>query len=152
MEAPFLNKPVEATPATALTASQVAAGTYNYSASVANDEIGYDIHAYDAIAQYYLPSSVPYFWQVDLGHLCNLSWVELSFRSVGGTDAVERYYLGGSKDNVTWNELPDNRTNSLPIFKTHLVSGSYRYLRLDTTSIWDVVHGTSATCEAVCTR
>jgi hypothetical protein len=120
--------------------------------SVANDGIAYDTDAYDAIAQYYLPSSVPYFWQVDLGHSCNISWVGLSFRSVGGSDAVYRYYLGGSKDNVTWNEPAHNRTNSLPAFKTYLVSGSNRYVRLDTTSIWGVVHGTSATCEAVCTR
>ncbi|KAJ5610552.1 coagulation factor 5 8 type domain-containing protein [Penicillium lagena] len=143
-----LNKPVEATPATTLTASQAAAGTYNYSASVANDGSDYDVDAYDAIAQYYLPSSVPYFWQVDLGNPCNVSWVGLSFRSVGGSDAVERYYLSGSKDNVTWDELADDRGNSLPGFKSHLVSGSYRYVRLDTTSIWDVVHGTSAAWEA----
>ncbi|KAH8887997.1 coagulation factor 5 8 type domain-containing protein [Thozetella sp. PMI_491] len=143
-----LNKPVVATLATSLTAAQTLAGTYNFSAAAANDGINFDVSAYDAVAQYYFPSTVPYFWQVDLGRVYSLSWIGLSFRSVSGSDAVERYTLSGSTDNASWVQIFDNTANVLPGFKAHQVSGRYRYVRIDTISVWDVVHNTAATWEA----
>ncbi|KAJ9134339.1 Coagulation factor 5 8 type domain-containing protein [Pleurostoma richardsiae] len=143
-----LNKPVTSTSATALTSAQAAAGTYNFSAAVANDGVDYDVNAYDAVAQYYLPSAVPYFWQVDLGDSYGLSWIGLSFRSVSGSDSVERYLLSGSVDGETWTQLVDNTANILPGYKSHLIDGTYRYVRLNTTSVWDVVHNQAATWQA----
>ncbi|EOO03310.1 putative coagulation factor 5 8 type domain-containing protein [Phaeoacremonium minimum UCRPA7] len=143
-----LNKPVSATSSIALTAAQAAAGTYNYSASVANDGVNFDENAYDAVQQYYLPVTVPYFWQVDLQKSYALSWIGLSFRSVSGSDAVARYTASASKDNSTWTLLVDNTGNALPGYKSHMVSGRYRYVRIDVSSIYDVVHGTSAAWEA----
>ena len=142
-----LHKPVTATPSTPLTAAEVAAGTYNYSAAVANDGIDYDVDAYDDVVQFYLPNTVPYYWQVDLKSPSHLSWIGLSFRSVSGSDCVERYTLYGSKDNETWVELVDNTDNDNPGYKSHIVSGTYRYVRLNTSSVYDIVHDTEATWE-----
>jgi hypothetical protein len=101
-------KPVTATPSVQLTADQRQAGTYRFDAGAANDGINYDVDSYDTVEQYYYPVSVPFYWQVDLGAGCELSWIGLSFISVSGSDSVNRYTVTGSNDGKTWTELFDN--------------------------------------------
>jgi hypothetical protein len=138
-------KPVTATPSKPLTQDQIKAGTYNFSASVANDGVNFDVNANDAIAQYYNPSSVPFFWQVDLEHQCDLSWAGFSFRTVSGSMSAYLFTVSGSTDNVTWTQLVDNTKDTLPGYKAHELEGRYRYVRLNVSSIWDVEHNASAT-------
>lgn len=137
-------KPVTASPARALTSAEAASGTYNYNASVANDGFDFDINRSDTINQFYYPVSVPYFWQVDLGGTCELAWAGITFRSISGSDSVSLHTISGSQDNKTWTELVDNSVDKLPGYKSHLLEGSYRYIRLDVSSVYDVVHSTTA--------
>ncbi|OIW30391.1 coagulation factor 5 8 type domain-containing protein [Coniochaeta ligniaria NRRL 30616] len=143
-----LNKPVTASPSVQLTAAQIAAGTYNFSASAANDGINYDVDPYDTVQQYYQPTGVPFFWQVDLGQVYNLAWIGLSFQSVGGSDSVNRYTVSASADNSYWVQLVDNTQNLIPGFTAHVLSGSYRYVKINDYSIWDVDHNKEADWEA----
>lgn len=142
-----LNKPVNATASVQPTASQLAAGTYNFSASVANDGVDYDLSPYDSVEQYYAPVSVPFYWQVDLEQVYDMAWIGLSFMSVGGSDAVNRYTLQGSVDGLSWDELVNNTGNSQPGFRDHVISGSYRYIRLNDYSVWDIDHNKEADWE-----
>lgn len=142
-----LNKPVDATPSVQLTAAELAAGTYNFSASVANDGVDYDLGPYDTIEQYYVPVTVPFYWQVDLGAVYDIAWIGLSFYSVGGSDAANRYTVSGSTDNSYWYTLVDNTENLHPGYQDHVVSGSYRYIKLNDYSVWDVDHNKEADWE-----
>lgn len=143
-----LNKPVVASPSVQLTAAEIAAGTYNYSAQAANDGINYDVNAYDTIQEYYKPTAVPFYWYVDLGQSYSLAWIGLSFQSIGGSDAVNRYTISGSNDASSWTKLVDNTDNLVPGFQSHILSGNYRYVRLDDYSIYDVDHGKEADWES----
>ncbi|KUJ08643.1 uncharacterized protein LY89DRAFT_724696 [Mollisia scopiformis] len=143
-----LNKPVEATPSVQLTAAQIAAGTYNFSAQAANDGVDYDVGPYDDVEEYYQPTGVPFFWQVDLEQNYNLAWIGLSFMSVGGSDCVNRYTVSGSTDDSSWIQLVDNTENLIPGYQAHILSGSYRYVKINDYSIWDVDHNKEADWEA----
>jgi hypothetical protein len=142
-----LKKPVQATTSVALTADQLAAGTYNYSAQAANDGINFDIGPYDDVEQYFKPTSVPFYWRVDLQSTHDLAWIGLSFISVGGSDAVNRYTVSASKSGSTWDQLVDNTANPAPGFQSHTLSGSYRYIQVNVYSVWDVAHGKEADWE-----
>ncbi|KAJ9139178.1 Coagulation factor 5 8 type domain-containing protein [Pleurostoma richardsiae] len=142
-----LNKPVTATSSVALTAAEIAAGTYNFSASVANDGIDYDVGPYDSVEQYYQPTQVPFYWQVDLEEAYELAWIGLSFMSVGGSDAVNRYKISASTDGSYFYPLVDNTGNLSPGYMAHVLSGSYRYVRMDDYSVWDVDHNKEADWE-----
>lgn len=142
-----LNKPVNATDSTQLTADQVAAGTYKYSADAANDGVDYDVSPWDSIQLYYKPVAVPFYWQVDLGQVYNLAWIGLSFMSVGGSDAVNRYVVSCSVDGSSWSQLVNNTGNLNPGFMAHVLSGRYRYVRLNDYSVWDIDHGKEADWE-----
>lgn len=142
-----LNKHVLASPAVQLTPDQVKAGTYNFSAQAANDGINYDVDVYDDIKHYYKPSTVPFYWRVDLGAVNKLQWVGLSFMSVGGSDAVNRYTILGSVDSKKWVELIANTESVKPGYMNHNLEGSYRYVQLNVFSVWDVDHNKDADWE-----
>jgi hypothetical protein len=142
-----LNKPVDATPAVQLTAAQIGAGTYNFSASVANDGIAFDLGPYDDIEQFYMPQSVPFYWTVDLGQVYDIAWVGLSFMSVGGSDAANRYTVTASTDGSYWWTLVTNLDNTSPGWQDHVVSGSYRYIKLNDYSVFDIAHNKEADWE-----
>lgn len=143
-----LNQPVTASPSVALSPAEQAAGTFNYSAEAANNGINYDVDPYDDVANYYKPNSIPFFWQVDLGQAYDLSWIGLSFMSVGGSDAVNRYTVSASKDLATWTILADNTQNLQPGFQPHRLSGEFRYVKLIDYSVWDVAHNKGAEWQA----
>lgn len=140
-----LNKSVEATPAKVPATDSP---TVDYAPSAANDGVNFDIDPYDSVQQYYCPSAVPFFWRVDLGDSHDLSWIGLSFMSVGGSDAVTRYTVSGSNDKKAFKVLHDNTNNLQPGFQSHALDGSYRYIQIDVISVWDVAHNTEADWEA----
>ena len=94
-----------------------------------------------------LPASVPFFWRVDLGAVFSLSWIGLSFMSVGGSDAANQYTIVGSVDSRHWKELVDNTRNIMPGYMNHRLDGSYRYVQLDDLKVEDVDHNKEADWE-----
>lgn len=143
-----LNKPVTASPSQELTLAEENSGTVNYSASVANDGIAYDVLPYDMVKQYYVPTSAPFFWRVDLEEVHSLSWIGLSFLSVGGSDAVHQYLIKASNDGENWEEIVDNTQNNQPGFMSHRLDGlRYRYIELYDFNVLDVVHNKDADWE-----
>jgi len=142
-----LNKPVNATPSVQLTAAQLAAGTYNFSAQAANDGVDYDISPYDDVEEYYQPNQVPFYWQVDLGQNYDLAWIGLSFVSVGGSDAANRYTVAASNDTSYWYPFVDNTENTHPGYMAHTLSGSFRYIKIEDFSVFDVDHNKEADWE-----
>ena len=143
-----MNRPVQASPSVPLSPEQVAAGTANYSAEAANDGRNFDLDVYDTnTSHYYNPATVPYYWRVDLGNVYSLAWIGLSFKSIGGSDAVNRYTVAGSIDGKRWMELVDNTRNLVPGFMNHGLTGAYRYVQVNSFAIWDVDHGKEADWE-----
>ena len=118
-----------------------------FSAQAANDGRNYDVDVYDDHRHYYKPVSIPFFWRVDLGGIHQLAWVGLSFVSIGGSDAANRYTVLGSADGQKWIELIDNTANVRPGFMNHDVAGAYRYVQLNDFSVFDVTHGKEADWE-----
>ncbi|KAK9334419.1 hypothetical protein V1521DRAFT_442996 [Lipomyces starkeyi] len=55
--------------------------------------------------------TMPYYWRVDLEKGYNIDWIGLSFLSVGGSDAANRYIVQGSTDGNYWYPLVDNTDN-----------------------------------------
>ena len=142
-----LNRPVSATPSKALSAQQRAAGTFNFSAEAANDGRNYDVNVYDDDRHFYCPVAVPFYWRVDLGEVHSLSWIGLSFMSIGGSDAAYRYTIAGSADGKHWVELVDNTRNLSPGFMNHNVDGRFRYVQLNDLGVEDVDHNKEADWE-----
>lgn len=71
----------------------------------------------------------------------------LSFKSVGGSDAVNRYTVSGSADGKRWVELVDNTRNLAPGFMNHDLNGVYRFVQVNAFSVWDVDHHKEAAWE-----
>ena len=131
-----LGKPVTAT------ANVASSATARRTADQANDGI------IDQAAHFYQPTGVPFFWQVDLQQEVDLARIDLSLRSVGGSDAAHRYKVSGSHDGATWTQLFDNSANSRVGFQSHPLSGTYRHLRIDVSQVWDMVHNQGASWSA----
>jgi hypothetical protein len=131
-----LNKPVTAT------ANVASSATARRTADQANDGI------IDQAAHFYQPTGVPFFWQVDLQQEVDLARIDLSLRSVGGSDAAHRYKVSGSHDGATWTQLFDNSANSRVGFQSHPLSGTYRHVRIDVSQVWDMVHNQGASWSA----
>lgn len=142
-----LHKPVDASEAVALTADDIALGTINYTASVANDGVNFDISPYDSLQQYYQPLYNPFYWSVDLGKSYKLTWIGISVYSVGGSDAVYQYEIEASNDGKSWTTVINNRGNWLPGFTSHILTGSYRYVKFSNYNIIDVIHHKEADWE-----
>jgi hypothetical protein len=154
-----LNKPVQATPQTRTvlggpangiedwetTPEQEAAGMYrHYNAGQANDGKDWDLNIYDNIEQYYKSNAMPFYWQVDLGRRYSLSWIGISFKTVGGSDNVHRYTVTASVDGQHWTEVADNTQNIRVGYQSHLISGNYRYVRVNVYKSFDLAHNKDA--------
>lgn len=127
-----IGKPVSATANTASTASA------RRTADQANDGIFYQS------AHHYQPTGAPFFWQVDLGSNVDLGRLDLSLRVVGGSDSAHRYRVAASQDGATWVDQVDNSANTRVGFQSHALSGNYRYVRVNVSQVWDMVHNQSA--------
>ncbi|WP_170304283.1 chitobiase/beta-hexosaminidase C-terminal domain-containing protein [Duganella radicis] len=97
---------------------------------------------------YYQPTGTPFYWQVDLGKNVDLGRLDLSLRSVGGSDAAHRYTVAVSQDGTTWTSQVDNSANTRVGFQSHNLNGSYRYVRVNVSQVWDMVHNASASWSA----
>lgn len=131
-----LGKPVAAT------ANVASSATARRTPDQANDGV------IDQSAHFYQPTGAPFFWQVDLQREVDLARIDLSFRSVGGSDAAHRYKVSGSHDGASWTQLFDNSANSRVGFQSHPLGGTYRYVRIDVSQVWDMVHNQSASWSA----
>ncbi|MFE4835412.1 family 43 glycosylhydrolase [Arthrobacter sp. NPDC056691] len=125
--------------------SEVQTATQRYGADVANDGVSHDLDPWDSVSEYYKSDKVPFSWTVDLEQPYDLHRIDISARTVGGSDAAHRYAVSVSNDGVTWTEAVDNRQNNLVGFKSHALSGTYRYVKVDVFDVWDVVHNQRAT-------
>jgi hypothetical protein len=103
---------------------------------------------FDQAGAYYQPTGAPFYWQVDLGKGVDLGRLDLSFRSVGGSDAAHRYTVAVSQDGNTWTNEVDNTANTRVGFQSHALGGNYRYVRVNVNQVWDMVHNQSASWSA----
>lgn len=138
-----LGKPVTASGVTA----EPQTATQRYGPETANDGVSYDLDPWDSTSEFYKSDKVPFSWTVDLEKPYELHRIDISARTVGGSDAAHRYSVSVSNDGVTWTEAADNRQNNLVGFKSHPLSGTYRYVKVDVHDVWDVVHNQRATWE-----
>jgi len=115
----------------------------HYNAELANDGKDWDVDLYDNTEEFYRAGALPYHWQVDLGAPSDLSWLGISFKTVSGSDNVHRYIVNGSLDGTRWTEIADNSQNMRIGYQDHLVSGRYRYVRIDVYDSFDLAHGRS---------
>jgi hypothetical protein len=130
------NKPVQAS------ANVGSSASAPRTAGQANDGV------FNAGNAFYQPTSTPFYWQVDLGNNVELGRLDLSFRSVGGSDAAHRYKIAVSQDGSNWTTAVDNSTNTRVGFQSHALSGSYRYVRVNVSQVWDMVHNQAASWSA----
>lgn len=124
------------------TANVTSTATAKRTADQANDGIAQDT------GHYYQPNVVPAFWQVDLQKTVDLGRIDLSFRSVGGSDSAHRYTIAASNDGSSWTTLADNTANKRVGFQSHPLAGQYRYVRVNITQVFDMVHNASASWSA----
>lgn len=127
-----IGKPVAAT------ANVTSTDTAKRTPDQANDGIAWQSPGY------YQPTGAPFFWQVDLGSGTDLGRLDLSLRSVGGSDAAHRYTVAVSQDGSNWVNQVDNTGNTRVGFQSHNLSGNYRYVRVNVTQVWDMVHNQAA--------
>jgi hypothetical protein len=120
------------------TASVASTATAKRTIDQSNDGIYYET------SNLYQPTGAPFFWQVDLGSSVDLGRLDLSLRSVGGSDAAHRYTVAGSQDGSSWTELFNNSANNRVGFQSHPLSGNFRHVRVNVSQVWDVVHNQSA--------
>ncbi|MGY0064096.1 discoidin domain-containing protein [Streptomyces sp. LZ34] len=127
------------------TPEQEEQGKYrHYNAGQANDGRDYDVDIYDDIEQYYKSKGLPFSWQVALGKARKLSWVGLSFKTVGGSDNVHRYTVSVSDDGEKWTEQVDNTQNNRIGYQNHQLTGTHRYVRLTVYKSFDLAHNKDA--------
>lgn len=119
-------------------ANVASSDTARRTASQANDGID------DQAAHFYQASSTPFYWYVDLQSETNLARIDISARVVGGSDAAHRYTVSGSHDGSSWTQLVNNSGNTRVGFQSHALSGTYRYVRVDVSQVWDMIHNASA--------
>ncbi|NOU72738.1 family 43 glycosylhydrolase [Paenibacillus sp. LMG 31458] len=80
-------------------------------------------------------TNVPYWWQVDLGALYDLSRIDLSFLQVNGSEMYFQYIVEGSKDGSTYTVISNNSSNKQVAFTSNSLSGIYRYIKVTVSAI-----------------
>lgn len=105
----------------------------------------YDMDSFwnTATNRYYGQTKVPYTWTVDLGKVCDLSRVDISFATCNGSESYYAYNLKGSNDNVNWTTIADRTDNKQVAFTSDAVSGKYRYVQVEVTSVINDHNGNS---------
>ncbi|WP_055427635.1 bacterial Ig-like domain-containing protein [Bifidobacterium aesculapii] len=101
---------------------------------------------WDKNNKFYSQNKVPYTWTVDLGEKRDLNRVDLSFATVNGSESRYGYIIKGTNDAISskadadkagWKVLADksNDKNNLVGFGSVSVSGHYRYVQIEVTSV-----------------
>ncbi len=85
--------------------------------------------------------------QLDLGHECDVSNVQISWNIVKGSEAFYLYKVLGSNDGKNWDILRDSsKLSDKAVTKTigfsyHPVEGTYRYIKVEATAPYRWVDG-----------
>ncbi|WP_199041016.1 RICIN domain-containing protein [Glycomyces salinus] len=120
----------------------------DYPPEAANDGIDYNLNTSGDSTNYYLPSEVPFSWEVDLGSARELSRVDLSWRQWNGSETYSQYTIRGSVDGDTWDLLADRSGNTTVGFTTDPLAGRYRYARIDVSNVVNDHNGNGASWAA----
>lgn len=133
-----VGRPVEAT----------AAAKEDRNASVANDGDSVNTKKSGDTSSCYQPSGAPFYWMVDLESEEELSRIDLSFRMYNGSETYHQYKVYGSDDKDEWTELVDESSNKTTGFKSHNLSGTYRYVKVEVSKVARADNGSSASWAA----
>lgn len=80
---------------------------------------------------WYADKHWPYTWEVDLGKVCSLSELQISWLIWNGSEPYYQYRLEGSVDGITYTTILDNEEGYTDYgFTVDQISGAARYLRL----------------------
>lgn len=80
----------------------------------------------------YVPAAVPFEWAVDLAGEHAITQVDMTPKSVGGSDTYLQYTVQGSVDGTTWTTIADESTNQAVGFRTNQINdtATYRHVKL----------------------
>ena len=115
-------------------------GDAGFEAALVTDGRSYDKNVYYKSVE---STGVPYSLTVDLGELCSVSQVDVSFREPKGSDTRNLYKIYGSKDGIIFDDvLVDASGNKNPGFDSRTVEskGLYRYVKITVSEIRDMRH------------
>lgn len=121
-------------------------------ASKANDGKYEMTGFWDEGVEFYAQDKVPYTWTVDLGEVKDLSRIDTTFATANGSESRYGYILKGSNDPIAskedaddanWTTLFDNTANTQVAFTSDKVSGRYRYVQIEVTSVVNDHNGNS---------
>ena len=96
--------------------------------------------------QQWIPSQVPFWYQIDLGASYTITRVDLTTKMVQGSETFYQYNVTGSTDNSAFTLLVDKKSNKDPGFSTSFPTSSqkFRYIRINVQSVVNNVNGNSA--------
>lgn len=83
----------------------------------------------------------PFYWQVDLKKSYDLAWIGPSFKSVGLSIAMQS---AEALMIPIFTRLWTIRETFIPAIKSHMINGSFRYIRMNDYSVYDGVHNKEA--------
>lgn len=118
------------------------------SASIANDGSYENTKKTGDSSDYYQPVETPFYWMVDLENEEELTRIDLAFRMYNGSEAYHQYKIYGSSDENEWTELVDESSNTTTGFKSHRLSGTYRYVKVEVSKVVNDHNGNSASWAA----
>jgi Chitobiase/beta-hexosaminidase C-terminal domain/F5/8 type C domain/S-layer homology domain len=113
-------------------------------AGAANDGIVTNTNLSGDSTNYWQPDGAPASWQVDLGEARDLARVDLSWRSWNGSETRSTYSVHGSLDGITWDRIAQRESNRLVAFTTDDLTGTYRHVRVDISSVINDHNGNAA--------
>lgn len=118
--------------------SSSSAGTTNLSS--ANDA------TQDVPTSYWIPSSVPFWYQVDLGTPRVVSQVDLTTNMVQGSETYYRFNVTGSTDGIEFATLADRSDNTDVGFVASYPTSTdaYRYVRINVQAVINTHNGNEA--------
>jgi hypothetical protein len=119
-----------------------------YSLEKANDGYYFNTKTTGSNSDYFRPSAVPFQWVVDLEDKYDLERIDISFNSWNGSESYHQYTVEGSNDLTSWTVVADASSNTTVAYKSHALSGEYRYVRLNVSKVVNVHNGNSASFAA----
>ncbi|KAK4503659.1 hypothetical protein PRZ48_004574 [Zasmidium cellare] len=100
----------------------------------------------DTPDRFFKPSTVPFWYQIDLQDAHAISQVDLTTNLVQGTETFYRFNVTGSNDGNTWTPLADQSNNVNPGFAASFPTSTerFRYIRINVNQIRNNVNGNEA--------
>ncbi len=124
----------------------VTASTENskHPASDAVDGVIINTSTWGDNTNFFQPTEVPYTWEVDLEEMYALARIDISFRAYNGSEGYAQYTVEGSNDEKKWTKLADASSNKTVGFKSHAISGDYRYVRINCSAVYNAHNNNEA--------